>query len=254
MPLVKHLFKLYWALERLITPGAESSQNAYARIVKSYVTPTTRWLEVGCGHQLWPEWIPGQEETAKTARLLVGLDPDAGSLQQNPVIHHRVVGLTLPFRDGSFDLVTANMVFEHLEDPAAVLRDIGRVLAPGGVCIFHTANALYWQTVLGRSLPQWIKNTLVEFSEGRDAADVYPTHYRINTERAIPRVLENAGFSADRLEMLNTSAAGRILLLGPLVVLELLWIRLTRRPRLSAHRSNIIAVIRPVEERAQQIA
>lgn len=241
----KQLFKLYWALERLITPHAESSQNAYARIVKARVTPSTRWLELGCGHQLWPDWIPGEADTARKASVLVGIDPDLESIRQNRVVDHRVVGLTLPFRDASFDLVTANMVFEHLEDPVAVLRDIRRVLTPNGVCIFHTANALYWQTALGGSLPQFVKNALVRFSEGRDAADVYPTHYRINTARAIPRVLEEAGFVADDVIMLNTSATSRILLLGPLVVLELLWIRLTRRPSLSHHRSNIIGIVRP---------
>lgn len=241
----KTLFKLYWALERLITPGAESSQNEYARVVKSHVTGTTRWLELGCGHQLWPEWISGQAETARRAALLVGLDPDADSLKQNPFVHRRVVGLQLPFRDGAFNLVTANMVFEHLEDPVAVLGDIRRVLAPGGVCIFHTANALYWQTALGRSLPQFLKNVLVQFSEGRDGKDVYPTHYRVNTEQSVPQMLARAGFTPDQVIMLNTSAAGRILLFGPFVVLELLWIRLTRRPRLSHHRSNIIAIARP---------
>jgi hypothetical protein len=44
--------------------------------------------------------------------------------------------------------------------------------------------------------------------------------------------------------MLNTSSAGRILLRGPLVVLELLWIRFTRRPAMRRHRTTIIAVIR----------
>ena len=247
--LYERLFKVYWALERAITPGAESSQNQYARIVTSHVKPTSRWLELGCGHQLWPDWIAGQTETARAASLLVGLDPDLESLKRNQFVHHRVAGLQLPFVDGSFNLVTANMVFEHLEDPAAVLREIRRVLTPDGVCIFHTANALYWQTVLGRWLPQPIKNMLVWFSERRDAADVYPTHYRINTAGAIQRVLQQAGFAADQVLMLNTSSAGRILLLGPLVVLELLWIRLTRRPHLSQYRTNIIGVIRPAAER-----
>jgi len=242
----KVLFNLYWALERRITPGVESSQSEYARIVKAHVAPSTRWLELGCGHQLWPEWIPGQAETAGRARLLVGLDPDAASLKLNPVVQHRVAGLQLPFREGSFDLVTANMVFEHLEDPVAVLCDIRRVLTPRGVCIFHTPNSRHWLTALGRRTPQFLKNVLIKFTEGRVAKDVYPTHYRVNTQESVARVLADAGFTNDRMIMLNTSSAGSILMLGPFVVPALLWARCTERPGLSHLRSNIIAISRPV--------
>lgn len=37
-----------------------------------------------------------------------------------------------PFPDEQFDLVVSNMVFEHVEDLDAVLREIRRVLKPGG--------------------------------------------------------------------------------------------------------------------------
>jgi ubiquinone/menaquinone biosynthesis C-methylase UbiE len=242
--ITKPLFRLYWALERRIVAGVEFAQRQYARTVQAHVTPRTRWLDLGCGHQLWPEFIAGQRECAETAALLVGVDPDTDSIRANRVVHHRVVARQLPFRDESFNLVTANMVFEHLEHPGDVLREIRRVLTPDGICIFHTVNARYWQTAVARHLPQAIKNFFVWFSEGRGGEDVYPTHYRINTVRDIDRLLDEAGFAAGQVTLLNTSAAGRILLLGPLVVLELLWIRLTQRPTLSHHRSNIIAVIK----------
>jgi SAM-dependent methyltransferase len=233
----------YWWLEHRIAPRAESSQNVYARIVKANLTTSTRWLELGCGHQLWGDWIPISEEVRRVA-FLVGIDPDVRSLAANDVIRHRVAGLELPFRDGSFDLITANMVFEHLEDPMAVLRDIGRVLAPGGLCIFHTPNVRYWQVAVARRLPQFLKDAFVSYSEGRPSKDVYPTFYRINTEASVKELAERAGFRVCRTTMLNTSSTSSIFLLGPFVVLELLWIRLTRRPQLRGLRTNIIAEIR----------
>ncbi|HUP49963.1 MAG TPA: class I SAM-dependent methyltransferase [Thermoanaerobaculia bacterium] len=41
----------------------------------------------------------------------------------------------LPFRDGSFDGMTTGETLEHLDDDAAAVREIGRVLRPGGTCV-----------------------------------------------------------------------------------------------------------------------
>lgn len=47
----------------------------------------------------------------------------------------------LPFDPASFDLVIANHVLEHVADDAAALREIARVLAPGGQAILQTPYA-----------------------------------------------------------------------------------------------------------------
>ena len=39
---------------------------------------------------------------------------------------------SLPFPSASFDAVIASSVFEYLDDPAATLNELGRILAPGG--------------------------------------------------------------------------------------------------------------------------
>ena len=38
----------------------------------------------------------------------------------------------IPVEDGSFDIALCTEVLEHVPDPAAALREIGRILAPGG--------------------------------------------------------------------------------------------------------------------------
>jgi len=50
-------------------------------------------------------------------------------------------GLTLPFADASFDLVTSFQVLEHVSDAIGFLRELERVLRPGGLVILATPNA-----------------------------------------------------------------------------------------------------------------
>lgn len=50
----------------------------------------------------------------------------------------RVDMLQMPFAADSFDLLIANHVLEHVADPERALREIGRVLAPGGLAILQT--------------------------------------------------------------------------------------------------------------------
>lgn len=69
----------------------------------------------------------------------------------------RVTGTDLPFDDGSFDVVISLDVFEHIPDSDAHLREVNRVLRPGGSYLVQTPNkwmnALF-ETIRWRSL-QW---------------------------------------------------------------------------------------------------
>lgn len=46
---------------------------------------------------------------------------------------------TLPFRDGVFDAVISQAVFEHLPDPFLAAQEVHRVLRPGGMALIDTA-------------------------------------------------------------------------------------------------------------------
>jgi ubiquinone/menaquinone biosynthesis C-methylase UbiE len=119
---------------------------------------------------------------------------------------HRVAGniAALPFKDASFDLITANMVLEHVDDPAAVLAEVRRVLRPKGVFVFHTPHKYYPPIMVARLVPQRIKSRLVAFIEHRDESDVYRTVYRMNSAADIRRHSVAAGFTITRWELLES--------------------------------------------------
>jgi 2-polyprenyl-3-methyl-5-hydroxy-6-metoxy-1,4-benzoquinol methylase len=67
----------------------------------------------------------------------------------------------LAFTDASFDAVTCTHIYEHVPDPAALMREIHRVLKPNGVCFFSAGNRLslmepHYRLPLLSILPKWL--------------------------------------------------------------------------------------------------
>jgi ubiquinone/menaquinone biosynthesis C-methylase UbiE len=72
---------------------------------------------------------------------LVGVDLSAAQLAQARKNHPEVPvlradGARLPFPDATFDRVHCSWMLEHLKEPLPVLREVHRVLMPGGHCHF----------------------------------------------------------------------------------------------------------------------
>jgi SAM-dependent methyltransferase len=92
----------------------------------------------------------GQAPNPFLEGLVTGLE-----LNQVPVPanYERVVAwnldnLPLPFPDGEFDVVILGDVIEHLNRPFDLLRDLRRVLKPGGNLLLSTPNPHYIHEVL----------------------------------------------------------------------------------------------------------
>jgi len=248
----QRLFRVYDGLKRGIAPGLVYSQTMYERRLAEVIRPDRDWLDLGCGHQVLPSWR-AQSEAAivATCRSVTGIDYDLPSLQKHRSVRRRIRGdiSALPFQDGSFDVVTANMVVEHLSDPVRQFREIARVLRPRGIFVLHTPNALGYSTMLSRLAPERLKAAAIRILDGRTASDVFPTHYRANTDRALIDVGSQAGLDMVRLQMIASDAMFAVI--PPLAAVELAAIRLTLSRRLRRFRADIIATLeKPYEARS----
>ncbi len=244
MNLRSKLFSLYWWLESLIDPGTRSTQYRYADALSSLIDDHSLWLDLGCGHAIFPDWVSNHEALIGRARRAVGLDYDWESLRKHNQISRLVRGDTasLPFMESSFNRISANMLVEHMTNPAGTLKEIHRILRPGGIFLYHTPNARFYMTKIATHLPQSIKDKLVWLFERRAEADIFPTHYRMNRLQDIYRLANDCKFRVLRCDSLNTSSAGNIFL-GPLVLVELLIRRVLRHERFQEFRSNFIVVL-----------
>jgi SAM-dependent methyltransferase len=156
----------------------DATADAYDRFMGRYSEPLAagfleltevragqRAIDVGCG--------PG----ALTARLVARLgDAAVAAVDPSPsfvaAAAERFSGVDvrtgtaedLPFADGSFDLAAAQLVVHFMDDPVQGLREMGRVVRPGGTvaaCVWDHAGggsplSLFWEAA--RELDPTVKD------------------------------------------------------------------------------------------------
>jgi SAM-dependent methyltransferase len=235
--------RVYWRLVARLAPGLLNSQHAYGRVLADEVGRVSQWLDLGCGHDFLPSFVDhARLHTARAKCTVVGIDADGSALARHHGLRHRVRGNIerLPFHDDSFDLATANMVVEHVAHPDRLFAEIARVLRPAGRLLLHTPNANGYTTRLTRLLPDRFLAPLADSLLGRDAADVYPTYYRANTEAVLTTLLNGPCWRLDRIEYVESSA--QLAHLPPAAALELAAIRLFRSPHWKHLRACLIVI------------
>ena len=121
-------------------PGADRRHTPPSSATYAVRAPLARWLreearrgrgyrvlDVGCGVKpYYPFFEPHASE-------YVGVD-----VVENPAADVRGPVEALPVADASFDVVLCNQVLEHCDDPAQAVRELRRVVAPGGRVLAST--------------------------------------------------------------------------------------------------------------------
>jgi demethylmenaquinone methyltransferase / 2-methoxy-6-polyprenyl-1,4-benzoquinol methylase len=161
------------------------------------ITEADRVLDVGTGTGA------SAAEAAVHGSRVVGIDRSLGMLavgaKRRPELE-LVAGeaIDLPFRNGSFDIVTGNFVLAHFSKVETALFDVVRVLKPGGRVGFTS-----WSDGSDAYQGAWL--SLVESVIPRDMlapayAAAAPGHDRFMRPEAIQETLRDAGFRRIRTE------------------------------------------------------
>ena len=108
--------------------------------IERHVAPGSDLLDLMSS---WVSHLP--PETVLPLGRVAGLGLNAGELARNPrltemIVHDLNADPILPYDDASFDAVTITVSIQYLTRPDRVLRDIARVLRPGGVILISFSN------------------------------------------------------------------------------------------------------------------
>lgn len=142
---------------------------------------TSSCVDLGCGSGEIAFHLAGH------MRDVTGVDPEPWqrwdeflALRSNlNYLHENAEALSIP--PDSVDIVICNQVYEHVRSPQNLIREIYRILKPGGYCYFAGPNLLFpiephvfWPFV--HWLPRRFAVGLMRLCGSKGTLDAYSTH------------------------------------------------------------------------------
>jgi SAM-dependent methyltransferase len=233
-------------LDRRFYPDPVDEHVRFDQMIRDHLTPGAAVLDAGAGRG---EMFP-YDHRARVSRM-AGVDLDPAVLENPNLSEAAIADLSdLPYGDAEFDLVFSKFVFEHLDRPTTVMRELRRVLKPGGHLLVHTPGRWHYVTLTAALTPTrvhaWYRSKL-----GWDRGGTFATKYRANDAPTIERLAERTGFAVRSLELLETKPI--YLALHPLAYRAgIAYERLVNRfSGLSRFRANILADLEAVAPAAR---
>jgi SAM-dependent methyltransferase len=160
-----------------------------------------RVIEAGCGARSHLAYPPGTQ--------VVGIDLLRSQLRRNVETRLLVQGdvTRLPVASASADLVVCWDVLEHLPAPQLAIREVARLLRPGGLLVLALPNILSLKGLVTRLTPWWFhvwvyRRVLGDRSAGTEAFDQFPTAFRFTLRPAgLRRLIEATGLRVETLAL-----------------------------------------------------
>ena len=109
--------------------------------------PKAKIIDLGCGNGEFTSKI--KEKIC--CNKIVGIDINKESInkakEKEIIVKKWDLNKSLPFENNSFDVVTSNQVIEHLYYPVKFMKEIFRILKPGGYAVISTENLASWDNI-----------------------------------------------------------------------------------------------------------
>ena len=182
----KDYYEKYWTTGQAHYSGANQG---YARNFRNWMHLQLRdvpndgtILEVGCGDGSFTRSL------AEYSSRVTAVDISAAQIAQNARARPEIrfiqhdVAQTFPFANDSFNVIWCSEVLEHLFDPGFALREMQRVLAPGGKLLVTVPYHGVFKDVL-IALFKWNEH----FSPDNP-------HIRFFTRKTLSQLAASAGF------------------------------------------------------------
>jgi methionine biosynthesis protein MetW len=171
------------------TPRDLNVEENEIKLISDYIKPNNSVLEIGCGDGRLAEIVK------KIGADYTGIDISEQAVNIckakgiSAIVHD--VNMPLPFESKTFDVVMIFEVLEHLFLPELCLKEVKRVLHPGGIIIGSVPNIVY--------LPNRILMVMGYFNPGGSPATSLKApyrdpHIRFFTKKSLIKLFREIGF------------------------------------------------------------
>jgi SAM-dependent methyltransferase len=133
----------------------ESTEGLNRQVILGLVEPcpTGALLDCGCGDGVFTRQVAARAGIQSEVHGVEMHEPAAEAAERGGVHVKRAdLNQGLPYPDARFEIVHANQVIEHLHDTDGFLREIRRVLRPGGTVLLSTNNLASWHNLVSLAL------------------------------------------------------------------------------------------------------
>lgn len=179
-------------LAQKLIPDYTDPGYVYDDLLHQYAPPSKTWIDAGCGDNSDIRQMP------EYRGLAVGFDLEdrkQGNYIRADVYH-------VPFKDASTDFISSRWVAEHLETPEKALKELHRILKPGGRLLIRTTGKWHYISLFSRFAPMFLKRSL-------SPAQVFPTFFRLNDRAAFRRYFsETPGWRIEKVHYIENLQYG----------------------------------------------
>ena len=109
--------------------------------------PNARLLDLGCDDGAFTMQLAARLDTRNVWGVEIVPERALQARARGVAVALADLDVAVPFADGSFDVVHANQVIEHVSSVDRFAREVHRILAPGGVLVLSTENGSSWHNV-----------------------------------------------------------------------------------------------------------